>query len=100
MTPLVLTIVPLAFCIGMFLLGRVWLARQSDRLAARHRGLGVVVWIVALLISAVLIRCFLVPGSASTGRLAPFLGFMLLFAIWQRRRLSRELHERRNSTGA
>jgi hypothetical protein len=90
-----LTIVPLAFCIGMFLLGRVWLARQPDRLVARHRGLGDVVWIVALLISTVLIRWFPGPGSAATGQLARFLGIMLMFAIWQRRRLSRQLHERR-----
>ena len=49
MTTLIPVMVLFAVLIGAFLLGGVWLARQPDQLAARHRGLGVLIWIIASL---------------------------------------------------
>ena len=97
MTTLILSIVPFAVVIGAFLLLRVWLAGQPDRLAARHRGLGVFIWIVALLMLTALILRFAAPSSVPTGPLGIFMAFLLVFAIWQRQRLSRQLHERRDA---
>ena len=94
MTTLILSIVPFAVVIGAFLLLRVWLARQPDRLVARHRGLGVLIWVAALLMVAALILRYALPGSAPTGALGLFMAFLLIFAIWQRQCLSRQLHER------
>ncbi|MEO8428665.1 MAG: hypothetical protein ABI651_16320 [Verrucomicrobiota bacterium] len=64
MTTLILSVVPFAVVVGAFLLLRVWLARQPDRLAARHRGLGVLIWVAALLMLTALILRYAAPGSA------------------------------------
>ncbi len=100
MTTLTLSIVPFAVIIGAFLLLRVWLSRQPDRLVARHRGLGVLIWVGALLLLTALILRYAVPGSAPTGSLGFFMAFLLVFAIWQRQRLSRQLEERRDTKAA
>lgn len=100
MTPLTLSIVPFAVVVGAFLLLRVWLAKQPDQLVARHRGLGVLIWVAALLMVAALIVRFAVPSVAPTGSLGFFMAFLLVFANWQRQRLSRQLHERRDTNAA
>ena len=94
MTTLIISIVPFVVVTGAFLLLRIWLVRQPDRMAARHRGLGVLIWIVALLMLAALILRFAAPSSVPTGPLGFFMAFLLVFAIWQRQRLSRQLHDR------
>jgi len=100
MTTLILSIVPFAVVVGAFLLLRVWLAKQPDRLVARHRGLGVLIWVAALLMVAALILRYALPGSAPTGSLGFFMAFLLVFAIWKRQCLSRQLHERRDTNAA
>jgi amino acid transporter len=94
MTTLILTIVPFAVVIAGFLLLRVWLVKQPDRPKARHHGLGVFIWIIASLILAALVLRFVAPGSTPTGPLACLMAFLLVFAIWQRRRISLQLHEK------
>ena len=100
MTTLILSIIPFAVVLGAFLLLRVWLAKQPDQLMARHRGLGVLIWVAALLMVAALILRYALPGSAPTGSLGFFMAFLLGFAIWQRQRLSRQLEERRDAEAA
>jgi hypothetical protein len=98
MTAPISAIILFAVLIGGFVLVGVWLARQSDRLAARHRGLGVLIWIIASLMLTALILHFAAPSSAPRGSLVRFMMLMLLYAIWQRRRFSRQLQERRNKS--
>jgi hypothetical protein len=97
MTPQILTIVtvvPFAILVAAFFIIRFWLARQPDRLVARHRALGFFIWVAAAVILAAFILRYFVPVSAPTGRDVFFMAFMLVFAIWQRQRLSRQLQER------
>ena len=83
-----LMIAPFAIVVGAFLLVRSWVGKQPDRLAARHRALGVRIWVTALLM---LIALFL---RQATGGLGFFMAILLVFAIWQRQRLSRQMHQR------
>ena len=94
MTPLVLTIIPFGILLGAFFLIRFYLAKQPDRLVARHRALGVFIWIVATVLLVALALRYLGLGFAPTGYIGSFMALMLVFAIWQRRRLSRELGPR------
>ncbi|HZZ45034.1 MAG TPA: hypothetical protein VFE58_19010 [Tepidisphaeraceae bacterium] len=103
MTTLILSIVvPFAVLLGVFLLVRVWLAKQPDRLVARHRGLGVLIWVAALLmLTALILRYYAAPGAALTKLFGLYLALMLLvFAIWARRHLSRQLRERLDPNAA
>ena len=86
-----------AVLIGGFVLVGVWLAPQPDRLAARHRVLGVLIWVIALLMLTMSILYFVAPSSAPRASLVCFMMLMLLYVIWQRRRFSKQLQERRNS---
>ena len=94
MTSQLLSIVPFAVVIGAFLLLRIWLGRQPDRLVARHRALGVLICIVAPLMLTILVLRFAASSSVPTGPLGFFMALLLVFAIWQRQRLSRQLNER------
>jgi uncharacterized membrane protein YgdD (TMEM256/DUF423 family) len=98
MITLLLSVIPIALLLGAFLLLRVWLAEQTDRLAARHRALGVLIWAASLLLLTALVLRSVAPSSTPTGGLGCFMALLLVLAIWQRQRLSRKLHERRNTT--
>jgi len=94
MTPLILTVVtvvPFAILVAAFFIIRFWLAKQPDRLVARHRALGLLIWVVTALMVAAFAMHFLSPSLVPSGRLGVTFALMLAFAIWQHRRLSRQL---------
>src|ERR1019366_2334755 len=97
MTSLILTVVtvgPFTILVAAFFIIRFWLAKQPDRLVARHRALGGFILVVpALMFTAFTLR-FVSPSLAPTGRSGVMFALVLVFAIWQRRRLSRQLHEK------
>jgi len=97
MTAPISAIILFAVLIGGFVLGGVWLARQPDQLVARHRGLGVLIWIIASLMLTTLILHFVAPNSAPRASVVRFMALILMYAIWQRRRFSKQLQERRDS---
>jgi hypothetical protein len=94
MTPqilIVLTVIPFAIAGAAFFIIRFWLAKQPDRLVARHRALGFLILVVSALMVAAFALHFISPSLAPSGRLGVMFALMLVFAIWQHRRLSRQL---------
>jgi hypothetical protein len=94
MTPqiaIMLTVIPFAIVGAAFFIFRFWLAKQPDRLVARHRALGLLILVFTALMVAAFALHFISPSLAPSGRLGALFALMLVFAIWQHRRLSRQL---------
>lgn len=80
----------LALLVGAFFIIRVWLAGQPDRLAARRRGLSLLIGLLGVGSLVALVFYFTLPKLAPSRSLCASLVLMLFFAIWQRRRLLRQ----------
>lgn len=93
-TQILLLAIPFAVVFAAFLIAKLWVARNRDPLLARYRGLGVLILVLGLVLSAAVVLRFVAPESAPTGPLGLFLGALLIFALLHRRRLARQLAER------
>ena len=87
MNTLILTLIPVGVLAVSFLLTLIWFRRSPDRLVAHYRLL-----VIAMCLIVVACVCM-----AFTKLDSGLLGFIVVIAAceWERRRLLRQLHERR-----
>lgn len=85
-----------ALVLTVFLIPKLWIARNPDPLAARYRGLGVLILMLALVLATATIIRFLIPAAAPGGIVISVLASQLLVALFSRQRLAKRLHQQRS----